>query len=324
MNILFGIQATGNGHIARSTEIYKVLAANPSIKKIDIILSGNNGNLDVPFIAKYLYKGISFSYGKGGKVSILKTIAKANVFSFIHGISSIPFKEYDLIISDFEPISLWGAKIYGVPSVGISNTTEIKKTFSGKITGFISKIMCPSKEQISMYYQKLNEKTFHPIIREEIRNATVDVKPFILIYLLSYSDKELELFFSNSTFSNYHFIIYSKEYKSAFSRRNITFKPINKDSFTMDLISCDSIISTAGFQTTSEALYLNKKLLVIPISNQWEQKYNASVLEKLGIEIQTKLGLKEVANWLKHPRAISIQFDNDLPKMIQHILNIAA
>ena len=111
MKILFGIQATGNGHISRSTEIYKILKQHPEVEKLDVLISGGKAKMSLPFEVTYEYKGLSFYYGKKGKISILKSIGKANMLSMLVGLWKVPFREYDLIISDFEPITLWGAKL---------------------------------------------------------------------------------------------------------------------------------------------------------------------------------------------------------------------
>ena len=48
MKILYGIQATGNGHITRSIEIIEHLALEPEIEKIDVVISGNNADIKLP------------------------------------------------------------------------------------------------------------------------------------------------------------------------------------------------------------------------------------------------------------------------------------
>src|ERR1700741_2461100 len=105
MKILFGIQATGNGHISRSTEIYTLLKQNPEVTQLDVLISGGKAKMSLPFEVNYEYKGLSFYYGKKGKISVLKSIGKANFISMLVGLWKVPFKQYDLVISDFEPIS---------------------------------------------------------------------------------------------------------------------------------------------------------------------------------------------------------------------------
>ena len=60
MKILFGIQATGNGHISRSTEIYKLLKQHPDVEQLDVLISGGKAQIGLPFEVNYEYKGFSF------------------------------------------------------------------------------------------------------------------------------------------------------------------------------------------------------------------------------------------------------------------------
>ena len=48
----------------------------------------------------------------------------------------------------------------------------------------------------------------------------------------------------------------------------------------------------AGFETPAEALFLNKKLLVIPMKTQFEQKCNAQALKEMGVTVVKKLSYK--------------------------------
>jgi uncharacterized protein (TIGR00661 family) len=45
------------------------------------------------------------------------------------------------------------------------------------------------------------------------------------------------------------------------------------------------IITGGGFETPAEALYLNKKLMVIPLRNHYEQYCNSAALAQLGIKV---------------------------------------
>ena len=47
--------------------------------------------------------------------------------------------------------------------------------------------------------------------------------------------------------------------------------------------SSKGVICNAGFVTPSEALYLGKRLLVIPLNGQYEQHCNVAALEKIGV-----------------------------------------
>ncbi len=326
MKILFGIQATGNGHISRSTEIYKLLKQHPEVTQLDVLISGGKAQMSLPFEVNYEYKGLSFYYGKKGKISVMKSIGKANFFSLAIGLWKVPFKEYDLIISDFEPISLWGAKIAGVKSVGIGNmysvtSKKLRRVKGNRTTKFIANVMCPTKNKIGMHFQKFDDFIYYPVIRSEIRNAIPGSKNFTLVYLNSFSDEELLHFFHLKSFTTNQFIIYSKTAKAERKINNCIIKPLNNENFVQDISNCNAVITAAGFQTVSEALYLGKKLFVIPIKKQSEQISNAKELAAMGVRTSDRLNEEEVKFWLGHEQAVQIRFDDDLPNIINAILH---
>ena len=326
MKILFGIQATGNGHISRSTEIYKLLKQHPEVTQLDVLISGGKAQMSLPFEVNYEYKGLSFYYGKKGKISVMKSIGKANFFSLAIGLWKVPFKEYDLIISDFEPISLWGAKIAGVKSVGIGNmysvtSKKLRRVKGNRTTKFIANVMCPTKNKIGMHFQKFDDFIYYPVIRSEIRNAIPGSKNFTLVYLNSFSDEELLHFFHSKSFTANQFIIYSKTAIAERRINNCIIKPLNNEKFVQDISNCNGVITAAGFQTVSEALYLGKKLFVIPIKKQSEQISNAKELAAMGVRTSDHLKEDEVKFWLEHEQAVQIKFDDDLPNIINAILH---
>ncbi len=326
MKILFGIQATGNGHISRSTEIYKLLKQHPEVTQLDVLISGGKAQMSLPFEVNYEYKGLSFYYGKKGKISVLKSIGKANFLSLAVGLWKVPFKEYDLIISDFEPITLWGAKIAGVKSVGIGNmysvtSKKLRRVKGNRTTKFFATVMCPTKNKIGMHFQKFDDFIYYPVIRSEIRDTVVSSKDFTLVYLNSFSDEELLHFFHSKCFSNNQFIIYSKTAKYERTINNCVIKPLNNENFVQDISNCNAVITAAGFQTVSEALYLGKKLFVIPIKKQSEQISNSRELAAMGVRTSDRLNEDEVKFWLEHEQAVQIKFDDDLPNIIDAILH---
>jgi uncharacterized protein (TIGR00661 family) len=69
------------------------------------------------------------------------------------------------------------------------------------------------------------------------------------------------------------------------TENNITYYPVNQLLFNKSLLTCHGLITGGGFETPAEALYLNKKLISIPIKNHYEQQCNAAALEKMGVSV---------------------------------------
>lgn len=59
MKILYAIQGTGNGHICRAKEIIPYLQKHG---ELDILISGIQSEVDLPFKVKYLFKGIGMLF----------------------------------------------------------------------------------------------------------------------------------------------------------------------------------------------------------------------------------------------------------------------
>jgi uncharacterized protein (TIGR00661 family) len=329
MKILFGIQATGNGHITRSIELYNLLKTHPSIERLDVLISGNNSSVEVPFPVAYQFKGLTFSYGKGGKISMIDTFRKTSWWSFWKAIFTIPFKDYDLIISDFEPISLWGARLFNVSSVGLGNMYSMqsknfpKMGWSAKLTKLSTILLCPAKKKVAMHFQKFDEFVFNPVIRTEILEAKPTNENFILVYLISYTDEELLNVFQEVRFSKTHFVLYSKTAKEVYQTENITVKPINAATFTKDIVSCSGVITAGGFQTAAEALHLGKKLFVIPIKKQVEQIANAKVLQEMGVTTSKTLNPFLIKYWIENVLPRQVRFQSELNDMMHYILKQA-
>jgi uncharacterized protein (TIGR00661 family) len=63
---------------------------------------------------------------------------------------------------------------------------------------------------------------------------------------------------------------------------NILFKKPSMDGFLRDLTGAKAVIANAGFSLLSEALYLGKPYLAMPVENQFEQTFNAYHVNRLG------------------------------------------
>lgn len=96
-------------------------------------------------------------------------------------------------------------------------------------------------------------------------------------------------------FKNISWEVFSKHAEQAHISENVSIIPVDNSAFIKSLASCSGIICGAGFKTPSEALFLKKKLLVIPMKNQYEQHCNAAALKALGVPVMKNL--KERKNW---------------------------
>ena len=59
MRILYAIQGTGNGHLSRSMDIVPLLK---KMGDVDVLVSGTQGDLSLPFQVKYVAAWLSVLY----------------------------------------------------------------------------------------------------------------------------------------------------------------------------------------------------------------------------------------------------------------------
>ena len=62
----------------------------------------------------------------------------------------------------------------------------------------------------------------------------------------------------------------------------IEFRPRSVDGFLEDLVTARGVITGGGFSLLSEAVYLGKPVLSVPLRGQFEQLMNARYLEREG------------------------------------------
>ena len=95
-------------------------------------------------------------------------------------------------------------------------------------------------------------------------------------------------------------------------------KKILLESFLVDLSKCFGIISNAGFNVISDALFLGKRLLVKPLKLQFEQIINASHLKKMKKGMVVKeLTEQKIRKWLDGNNLIPCEF----PEYTKYFVN---
>jgi uncharacterized protein (TIGR00661 family) len=308
MKILYGIQLNGNGHITRSLELINKLKAKGY--EVDVIASGGNYSIELPdYIKKF--KGLSMYFNKSGRINKLKTTLSLNLFKLIKDVN-YDCSVYDLVISDFEPISAYSAKKHKVKSIGISNQVSIIK--SNFLESLFIKYFAPCDYYIPLDYTN----GYQPIISEKFLNGKVSDEDFYLVYLAAYS---LEHIKNELKYSNKKFKVYSSDVIKDYVYNNIEFKKSNKDSFQSDLLRCSGVITASGFSTTSEALFLGNRLWSIPIKGQFEQIDNAIKLNKLGVYTDD-LTSENLENWLNNYTKIDYQWINPIKSIVSKIKEI--
>lgn len=324
MKILYGIQGTGNGHITRAMEIVPLLKKKG---EVDVLVSGSQSDLILPFPVKYKLNGLSFIFGKGGGVDIWHTYLKMNSLRLLREIKTLPVEKYDLIISDFEPVSCWAASLAKMPSVGLSNQVATLHPLAPKpkTTDLIGKMVlehyAPTTYNYGFHFKSLDKNIYTPIIRNCVREVDSTNKGHYTVYLPSYDDERIIKHLR--TFKDVSWEVFSKHNRKKISAKNIIVQPLHTEKFLQSMASSAGVLCNAGFGTASEALYLQKKLLVIPMKTQYEQHCNAAMLKSMGVDVVKKLKkkhLEKIGLWLSKGKPVKVHYPDITEKIIDTII----
>ena len=323
MKILYGIQGTGNGHLSRALEFIAVLKKKA---EVDILISGTQVELAIPYPVKYRFKGLGFIFGKKGGVDIFSTFWNNDTRCLLGEIRSLPIREYDLVINDFEPVSAWAAYFAHKPCAALSNQCAVlspkapKPAVTDRMGKLILKYYAPSTMQYGLHFKRFADNIYTPVIRQEIRRLEPTDKGHYTVYLPAHEDERI---IKNLRRFDVQWDVFSKHTHTAYRVKNINIQPIESKAFAKSLASCSGILSAAGFGTTAEALFLQKKLLVIPMKTQYEQHCNAAVLESMGVPVMKKLKKKyagEIEDWLSMAKPITVDYPDLCEEIIDNIL----
>jgi len=325
MKILYAIQGTGNGHLCRAMDIIPCLQ---QLGEVDVLISGIQADIDLPFEIKYRLHGMSFIFGKSGGVDFWKTFMSSTIRKFIQEINSISVEKYDLILNDFEPITAWACHTRDIPCIGLSHQIGAlhpdspKPEESDMMGRFIMKNYAPVTSGYGFHFKEYHPSIFTPVIRSEIRQIEPTRNGHYTVYLPAYDDAHLLKHLSK--FKDVKWEVFSKHNSKPITLKNITINPINSAAFVKSMASSEGVLCGAGFETPAEALYLNKKLLVIPMKNQYEQHLNAAALQEMGVPVIKSLKRKyefEIELWLNEANHIQVNYSDNTFNIVENIVN---
>lgn len=327
MKILYAIQATGNGHIACAHDIIPLLQERGSV---DILLSGTQADIDLPFPIKYRLHGLGFVFGKNGGIDYKETFIQANIKRFLFEIKSLPVRDYDVVISDFEPVTSWACRLKGKTCVGLSHQIAVMNKYAPRpakidlLGKAVLKWYAPADIQIGYHFQRYDQNIFKPVIRNEIRSLPVTNDGHFTVYLPAYSAKSVIKLLNHFPFTQWQ--VFSKDCLKEYKAGHIKIMPVTNEAFMKSMACSEGVLCGGGFQTPSEVLFLNKKLMVVPMRGQYEQQCNAAALKELGVPIIKNLKYKQVKkikNWLEADTKIALSFPHETQEVVNTVLALA-
>jgi uncharacterized protein (TIGR00661 family) len=308
MKILYGVQGTGNGHISRASAMYEALRAYPDAE-ITWLLSGRDRKLGCGAIPDFQWRaGITF-VAENGRINVFKTLRKNNLLQFNHDINTLPLADYDLIISDFEPVISHAARKHGLPVLGIGHQYAFNhkiplRGVNPVVMGIMQKF-APVTQPVGMHWHHFGFPILPPIVDIVIPSTPPAVRDEKVIVYLPFENPESITRILDANKDHQYFIYHPEVHES--DHHNLHFRPISRTGFKRDLLDAGSVITNSGFELISECLHMGKRILTKPLQGQMEQLSNAEALHQLGYAtVIDNLDAGRINRWL-HDKPVSMQ-----------------
>ena len=308
MRILYGVVGEGMGHATRSRVVLEHLTKKHDVH---IVVSGRARDyLAKRFENVHNIWGFTIAY-EGNSVKKWQT-ALQNLRGAITGWPQNVKKYFelvdefrpDVVISDFESFSYLFAKNHFLPCISVDNMQIINRCkhepdVIGPYEDQFELTRGIVKSKLPGAFHYLVTTFFYPPVRKErtslvpsiLRPEIIAAKPepgaHLLVYQTMTSNTALieELRKSGIECRIYGF---KRDITSDVREGNLIFKPFSEGGFIDDLRTARGVVGGGGYTLMSEAVYLRKPMLSVPIGGQFEQVLNALYLQKLNFGMHAK------------------------------------
>lgn len=307
MRIVFLVQGEGRGHLTQAISLSQILR-NAGHEISAVMVGVSPGRVIPSFFEEQVaapvlhFAAPNIVYNsQGSGISLKATVYNIfkNYADYVAGLrlihNSIQDIKPDLIISFYETFSglynvLYRSKI---PMVCIAHqylllhprfifpknsaVNQLIINFNSKLTSWLSvKRLALSFREIESR-NDLKITVVPPLLRQEVIQMPVCKEDFFLVYMTHHSlskqiiewhsahpEVKLHCFWDNPDVSE-EFVI----------DETLTFHRINSQKYLQMLASCTALVTTAGFESVCEAMYLGKPVMMVPVPNHFEQECNA-------------------------------------------------
>lgn len=318
MTFLFIVQGEGRGHITQAISLSKILRKNGHILGHVVVGKSKRRELPTFFTNQVgcevtLLESPNFVTDKKGKsVNLFKTIF-VNLLKLRTFIRSS--KKLDVLIQQHQPdvvVNFYDflggfyflIKKRKVKHIAIAHqffishpTFEYPKSrwidrismqVGNKLAGFRA-----SKKLVLAFKQYPSAKesiVVPPLLREEIKNQPTSQREHFLVYMVNhgYAD-QVQAFHEQHPEIPIHCFWDKKGVPDEYSpTNNLTFHQLNDKKFIEYMASCKGYLTTAGFESVCEAMYMGKPILMVPVKGHFEQKCNAADATQAGAGISSE------------------------------------
>jgi uncharacterized protein (TIGR00661 family) len=333
---VFTVQGDGRGHLTQAISLTQI-AREAGHEIVGYAVGTFEGRVIPKFFTDFIgdtpliqYESPSIIYGTGKSVLLRDTAAQAFTKFRIYWKSATELGQFidelqpDAIVNFYESITgLYNLKTGSkIPCMSIGHqylllnkhfVTYPERKLDQYLLNLNTRITAiGSKKVLGLSFREIENddkiSVVPPLLRKEVKRINTENGNNWLAYLthhrlgddiMEWSDKnpevQLDCFWDNAK--------HRTTYKYSDS---LTFHPIDADNYLSKMKSCAGLISTAGFESVAEVMYLGKPAMMVPVPNHVEQMINAFDGELSGAGVAAKeFNLDIFKNYL--PNYVSVK-----------------
>ena len=300
LKILYGVNGEGLGHATRSQVVIEALLAGHDVRVVASGAAFRFLHERLPRVEEIF--GPTFAM-KEGEIRRWATVrhnlagAPRELPATVrHWVDVVAAWRPEVVVTDFEPLAGVYARSAHVPLVSIDNIHMIDRCHHDAaivgaeredyaIARAVTRAMVPTAGDyvIPTFFRpplaRGRTKLVPPILRPEVVAAAGGSGEHLLVYSNGSRDLLDALRASGLPCRVYGM---RDGPEAGTSDGRIAFRPRSTAGFLEDLRTARAVISGGGFSLLSEAVFLRKPVLAVPLRGQFEQLMNARYLEREG------------------------------------------
>lgn len=253
-------------------------------------------------------RGLTFAT-RAGKVRLPQTVLDNNIFQLLRDINSLDLRDYDLLVSDYEPVIAWAAKKQQRECLGIGHqyafAYSVPQPRAWRVQKTIMSRFAPVTQGVGLHWDSFGQPILPPIV--ELPEERGEVETGKIVVYLPFED-QCDIIARLREIKGARYFIYGPGLVDK-DLGNLQTRALSRQGFKADLVTAEGVICNTGFELISECLTLGIKILTRPLGGQVEQQANALALQTLGYATVTERWcLPEIKHWLHRGGAVRINY----------------
>ena len=302
MRILYGVNGEGMGHATRSEVVIGHLLERHDVRVIASGAAFRYLGDRLPRVDEVLGPSLALGEGEIRRWATVRQNVRNITRELPENVRTWMTNYQDewrpnVIVTDFEPLASAYARLSRTPLLAVDNIHALdrlehdeqiigQEREAYRVARTVTRNMAPGAVRYvitSFFRAPIAEggtTLVPPIVRPEIEAARREDGDHLVVY----SSGEARLLEALKSI-DLRCIVYGMRGGAEDDGRidgNLQFKAPSKEGFVEDLRTARGVVTGGGFSLLSEAVYLGKPVLAVPLRGQFEQVMNARYLERSG------------------------------------------